>query len=977
MAISTAAQLTEQFYNWERRGRGWHKAENACDLEPPFAPFFEHFLPEGPIIDDGKRPSLFQSLFGTPPSATIQPTKQEEEPSAFPYTDDTPLTVFSIAIPRNGRAHAEHMEQLLVMLSYRNRPMSFELIGTGEVITVQLVCRDVDSNYIQTQVKAYFPDFGIQETCDDYIEDWLRADTCVYTIDFGLAEECMRPMAQLSGDKECLIPLFGIFNNLQGDECVVVQTLFCGLRNPWAQHMLNSVYDNDGKSSFFFDEPEMVKFAHDKVSRPLCAATIRVMTFAETMEESSTLLDHVATAIMHGAKSSSNALITLIDGAYTVHERLADILLRESHRVGMLINSRELATLAHFPLVPLRKAAQQRNTVAVPHGLIGHDYCIGLNVHQGVESEITLSDEQRVRHMHLIGATGTGKSTLLHSLMMQDTLLGNGFMCLDPHGDLIDMLLDTIPEGRIEDVVLIDPSDTEHPIGFNILSAHSELEKELLASDLVALFRRFSISWGDQMNSVFANAILAFLYNTKGGTLADLRRFLIETVFRNHILSTVTDPDITYYWQHEYPLLKSSSIGSILTRLDSFLRPRVIRNMVCQRTCLDFAELMDSRKIILVKLSQGLLGAENSFLLGAFMVSKLQQIAMSRQAQAKHARIPFYCYIDEFHQFTTPSMNEILSGARKYGLGLILAHQDMQQVQKYDGDIANSLLSNAGTRICFRLGDIDAKRLQEGFASFSAEDLQNLAIGDAIVRVNTASTDCSLTVIPYKSYDDSFKEDIIAYSRDRYSYGIPTIETLSRPESPPSPPTRPRSAPPVSSAEHVAPVPPRAVLDEPPQERTAREHVYLQTLIKQLAEQAGYTAQLELRTPDSKGQVDVLLEKDGRRIAVEVSVSTTAEWELHNIQKCVAAGYEQIAVCSTNQSKIQQIQALVHCHLTADEIRKVRIITPDQVQSLFVSTVQPQQDTETTMKGYRVKVKYGEKTGADALMQSIIQASRK
>ncbi len=179
--------------------------------------------------------------------------------------------------------------------------------------------------------------------------------------------------------------------------------------------------------------------------------------------------------------------------------------------------------------------------------------------------------------MHIIGATGTGKSTLLLSLITQDIQQGNGLCVLDPHGDLIETILRYIPEERSKDVVLIDPADSEFPIGFNILSAHSELEKELLSSDLVASFKRLSTSWGDQMNSVFSNAILAFLESTNGGTLADLRRFLVEKSYRDTFLKTVLDPNVVYYWQKEYPLLKSNSIGSILTRLDTFLRPKLIR----------------------------------------------------------------------------------------------------------------------------------------------------------------------------------------------------------------------------------------------------------------------------------------------------------------------------------------------------------------------------------------------------------------
>jgi hypothetical protein len=948
MPASTAGQLTKQFYVWEQRGRGWFKADFACDLEPPFAPFFGHTLPESPVIDDGKRPSFFQTLFGTTTIPEEAPQSQEEEIKAYPYNDETPLTIFSVSIPKRSITHAEHMEQLLVMLMYRNRPISFELVASEEEIIFQMVCRGTDSKYLETQIKAFFPDFGIIETFDDAIEGWLDTETCIYTIDFGLAEEFMRPLAQLTG-KESLIPLFGFLERLKENECVIIQVLFSGLRNPWAEHMLNAVHDNDGKSSFFYDEPDMLKFSYEKVSRPLCAATIRTMVFSDTMQSASTLLENVATTLMHSAKSPGNSLLPLSDASYSVQDRMVDMLLRQSHRTGMLLNSKELANLAHFPLVPLRKTASQRLTKAVPACLTAHEYCIGLNEHQGIDTKVTLSNEQRSHHLHVIGSTGTGKSTLLHSLMMEDTRLGNGYMCIDPHGDLIDLLLDSIPKERVRDVVLIDPSDSEFPIGFNILSAHSELEKELLASDLVALFRRFSTSWGDQMNSVFANAILAFLYNTKGGTLADLRRFLIEASFRNQILTTVTDQDIVYYWLHEYPLLKSNSIGSILTRLDSFLRPKVIRNMVCQKINIDFADLMDSQKIILVKLSHGLLGAENSFLLGAFIVSKLQQIAMSRQAQAKASRIPFYCYIDEFHQFTTPSMIEILSGARKYGLGLILAHQDMQQVQKYDSDIANSLLSNAGTRICMKLGDTDAKRLQDGFASFSADDLQNLATGEAIIRVNTASIDCTISVMPYISTNGSYKDEIINNSRKTYSAGLPIMSSSTKtpPPNEPKPSSPPRTTPSKPIIVNKA--------KEHPHEQI-REHRYLQNVIKKMAEGNSYKAQLEIRTPDGTGQVDVLLEKDNKTIAIEISVSTTAQWELHNIRKCLAANYTKIVVCTKSASKASQIRRMAMAELTAIQQAKIHVITPEDIQTLFVK--EKPTDTVSTMKGYRVKVNY-------------------
>src|SRR6266705_2517525 len=198
-------------------------------------------------------------------------------------------------------------------------------------------------------------------------------------------------------------------------------------------------------------------------------------------------------------------------------------------------------------------------------------------------AEVRLTKEQRVRHTHIIGVSGTGKSTLLFNLIRQDIENGEGVAVFDPHGDLVDKVLGIIPDHRINDVVLVDPSDEQFSIGFNILSAHSDLEKNLLASDLISVFERLSTSWGDQMGSVLQNAILAFLESDQGGTLSDLRRFLIDPAYRNKFLETVRDPEIVYYWRKAFTLLSGNkSIGSVLTRLDTFLSPKPIRYMVSQ-----------------------------------------------------------------------------------------------------------------------------------------------------------------------------------------------------------------------------------------------------------------------------------------------------------------------------------------------------------------------------------------------------------
>lgn len=177
---------------------------------------------------------------------------------------------------------------------------------------------------------------------------------------------------------------------------------------------------------------------------------------------------------------------------------------------------------------------------------------------RGKTKLVSESDTQRLKHTHVIGATGTGKSTFILSLIAQDIQNGKGLAVLDPHGDLIESILAYIPPQRANDVILIDPADGEYPVGFNILQAHSEIEKDILSSDLVAVFKRLSTSWGDQMNSVFGNAILAILESSQGGTLVDLRRFLVEKEYRYTYLKTVSDPNVVYYWRKEFPCSKQA-----------------------------------------------------------------------------------------------------------------------------------------------------------------------------------------------------------------------------------------------------------------------------------------------------------------------------------------------------------------------------------------------------------------------------------
>lgn len=963
MSASLSDRLTQRFYAWERRGRGWDAFEVPVDPEPLFHPFFGHVMRQEKNGDDSRRPTLLSSFVGlfkgeAPAVQNTGPDPYEIPPVQAQYFEsaDT-MSVLRAVLPKGEQLRMDDMEHVLVMLSYTEYPVSFEIQATGERIHIQFTVRGPDARHLYGQVKAYFPAVLLHD-CPaglDLLADGL--ETCA--VEFGLTNEFMLPLRTLSGrDKDPFIGLFGVLEDICTDEQGTLQILFHGAVNPWAQSVMAAVTDNSG-GSFFENSPDMVKRAREKIASPLYGVCVRVAGQAREPYRAMEIAQGMTNAIVRMSASGDNILQMLPQDMYPVDDLIDDMFLRRTHRIGMLLNSTELCTFVHFPtdeIVSAKIDRDARKTKAAPESAQGHNFVLGINIHQGRQMEVSVPASLRLRHTHVIGATGTGKSSLLVSMIAQDMRLGNGVAVIDPHGDLIEAVLGRVPEHRMHDVIVIDPADSEYPVGFNILSAHSEIEKDILSSDLVAAFRRLSTSWGDQMNSVFANAILAFLENPDGGTLADLRRFLIEKPFRDKYLKNVQDPHIVYYWQHEYPLLKSSSIGSILTRLDTFLRPKIIRNMVVQKKGLDFENILDTQKIVLVKLSQGLMGEENSYLLGTFFVSKMYQAAMARQAKAE--RKDFFLYIDEFHHYATPSMSHLLSGARKYHLGLILAHQDMQQLQKQDGELASSVVVNAGTRICFRLGDTDAKRFAGGFAHFDAEDLENLRTGEAIARIEQPNLDFNLATMPLPQQEAGHTKAMAraVIELSRRAYGTPRMEIEAGCQH-----ARPAEAPEVVvsvPAPSKPPEPPTAANVEALKPKPETEHRYLQMLIKRMAESRGYKATIEEMTPDGKGRVDVSLEREGKRIACEVSVTTDAAWEVHNIQKCLTAGYDEVIVCSDDLRMVQKLRTLIAKELTEVEQKKVLIVLPNELAKHFDTQIVKDSNADVIMKGYRVNVEY-------------------
>lgn len=989
------SELTRQFYEWEHRGRGWQVFPAPVSPEPPFIPFEGHALPFSEIIDDGRKHTILSSLIEKARKHFSQQSVEDvSEPEGEPepeWIQREALVEIQVRLPSDTKVSAEIFDRFLSNISKLQEPVSFEIFGTSENVIVQFAVSQMDAGHMRRQLQAYFPEATVlvwAEHLETLWQSFGSSETAI--VEFGLAQEFMLSLALDSGD--LLVGIVAALAELQEREFGLLQVIFQPVQSPWGDSILRSTCDDAGKP-FFINRPELVAASNRKISRPLYGVVIRVAAKSDEFDRTWDIVRELAASLGGLAQVDGNELIPLRNDEYPTIDHDADVIKRQSRRCGMILNRDELLALVHLPTAAIRTKKLVRETgysKAAPANVRNESgLFLGHNIHAGEIVDVRLSPEHRVRHTHIIGASGTGKSTFLFNLIHQDVKNGEGLAVLDPHGDLIDQILESLPENRINDVVLLDPSDPDYSIGFNVLSAHSDLEKTLLASDLSSVFQRLSTSWGDQMHSVLNNAILAFLESTQGGTLADMRRFLLELSYREQFLKTVTDSEVIYYWRKGFPQLGGNkSIGPLITRLGTFLTQKPIRYMVSQQNNrLDFADIMNTGKIFLAKLSQGQIGKENTYLLGSLLMSKFQQQAMSRQSMEHSARKSFWLYVDEFHNFITPSIAEILTDVRKYRMGMILAHQELRQLQR-DSEVAAAVLSNTATRIVFRVGDADAKVLGEGFSNFKSESLRNLSTGEAICRVERSDFDFNLsTPLPDVTTSASIKERVISASRSRYAtprleveamlqtsstVTAPAIEEIETPEEKLSPQPVATEVP-KTPEEIIASIPkrespkpksePKEVVPPPDMGRGGAQHQAIQQRIKADAEKLGFRVILEKQVLDGHGSIDMVLEKMGFVLACEINVTSSIDYEVGNARKCLKAGFQHVASICPKPGQLQKLANAIRGCLSAEDAKKVEFFSPDEfvayLQKLDLGEVSSvPAPTEETNRGYKIKRTY-------------------
>ena len=361
-----------------------------------------------------------------------------------------------------------------------------------------------------------------------------------------------------------------------------------------------------------------------------------------------------------------------------------------------------------------------------------------LDHRNGRDRVFGIRERDLLRHVYVLGKTGTGKSALLERLLLKIIRLGGGCALLDPHGDLAEKLLAFIPRHRVNDVVLFDPSDLEHPIGMNLLENVIPERRALIASGALSVFRKvYAEYWGPRMEHIFRNTLLALL-DVRGTTLLGVPRMLVEDKFRASVIRQVKDPLVRFFWTREFPMYPKPFLAEVIAPVENkvmaLLASPALRHIVGQHTStVNPREIMDRGQLLIANLSKGRLSEDASALLGAVLVTKFELAAHSRADVSEHERTPFIFVLDEFASFVTDSFQSLLSEGRKYGLSLVLAHQHLGQLGP---ELRRAVLGNAGTLITFRLGAEDAEILgPEYLPELAPQDLTRLTRHQIAIRL--------------------------------------------------------------------------------------------------------------------------------------------------------------------------------------------------------------------------------------------------
>ena len=712
--------------------------------------------------------------------------------------------------------------------------LSFEIVSTDKYIRFYIFAPIHLKDFVTGQVYAQYPNVDISEVADYTLEKRKEGTHFVGT-ELSLIRQDFYPIKTfLNFDVDPLASVTGVLSQVEEGEQIWIQLMARPASDKWQARAITYINNiKSGKKVYggvsvlkvfyyiflFFklvfapEPPTGAKSAPPvKLSGPMEQAV-------KSIEEKSTKLGYEAKIRLMFLSSKSNEAMKIkvqsIIGAFKQYnvsnlngfvnkgyyyddfEFLNAFQTRNFEEDGYILNIEELASLYHLPTVSVETptidwSGSKKGEPPATLPLEGVTPAEELTVFAKTNFRDRMANfgiklDDRRRHMYIIGQTGTGKTTMMKNMVIDDIVEGRGVAIIDPHGEFIDTALDYIPEHRVEDVVVFNPGDREYSVGFNLLENVDPHKREILASGMMSIFKKiWENVWSARMEYYMKNILLALL-ETPGSTMLGATKMLVNKEYRKMIVDNITDPVVKEFWVQEFevglktnPRFVTEAVAPIQNKIGQFLSVPSIRAIVGQpHSTLDFKDIMDNKKILLVKIAKGEIGEDNMALLGAMIITKIQLTAMERAGQKEEEMNDFYLYVDEFQNFATSSFATILAEARKYKLNLIIAHQYIAQMSP---EIRDAVIGNAGNIISFRVGADDPAVLKKIFEPvFTETDLVNLGNFHIYVKMmvdNTVNPAFSAITLDFKNTKQrhGLGETIIKKSREKYTVSREAVE---------------------------------------------------------------------------------------------------------------------------------------------------------------------------------------------------------
>ncbi|MDP3740883.1 MAG: type IV secretion system DNA-binding domain-containing protein [bacterium] len=703
-------------------------------------------------------------------------------------------------------SHTEH-RNFSTFLSGRDT-FSFEIISTDKKISFVIVCPKGLQDLVEKQIHAQYPAAQIETISPPRV---LKSAPFLVAAELGLQKKYIFPIKTYKlMESDPLNAITNSLSKLGSSEAGAIQMVISPASLGWRRRVLRLAKEiqkgksvhahtgygmqflhfiSEGIANLFADkkkdqmmgmssgksgspytmltpmQQDAVKRLEEKAGKSGFEVNIRLVVASDTKQQANSHLRNMLSSFMQYTQAPFNGFRLR---HYASQNRiLKDFVLRRfSPHIfkKIILNTEELTSIFHLPTkfteTPNIKSLSAKKAPP-PVNIEETGLHLGTNIYRGQKTQIRIGEDDRRRHMYIIGRTGTGKSEFIKNMARQDIQNGAGIALVDPHGDLIEGLLKDIPKERADDVILFEPFDMERPMGLNMLEVKSDEEKDFAVQEMIAIFYKLFPPEiiGPMFEHNMRNVMLTLMADRESpGTLAEIPRMFTDPEFQKYKLQKVKDPVVRSFWEKEMAKTtdfhKSEMLGYLISKVGRFVENEMMRNIIGQsHSAFDFREVMDEGKILLVNLSKGKTGEVNAMLLGLIIVSRLQMAALARADIPESKRRDFYVYIDEFQNFVTDSIATILSEARKYHLDLIMAHQYIGQlVQNNDTKIRDAVFGNAGTMISFRIGVEDAEIMAKEFAPvFNEYDVINIDRFNAYVKLminGTASRPFNMQTLP-------------------------------------------------------------------------------------------------------------------------------------------------------------------------------------------------------------------------------------